>query len=73
MKHTQKQYSRRGFIEKTALLGAAGLVGPALHIQSKTMATPHMIHDDISLAQWALVDEIRDGKWKNLDFPRIAR
>ncbi len=29
--------------------------------------------DDISLAQWALVQEIRDGKWKNLDFPRIAR
>jgi len=29
--------------------------------------------DDISLAQWALVDEIRAGKWKNLDFPRIAR
>jgi len=25
------------------------------------------------LAQWALVDEIREGKWKNLDFPRIAR
>ena len=32
-----------------------------------------MTHDDISLAQWALVDEIRAGKWKNLDFPRIAR
>jgi L-ribulose-5-phosphate 3-epimerase len=29
--------------------------------------------DDISLAQWALVQEIREGKWKNLDFPRIAR
>jgi L-ribulose-5-phosphate 3-epimerase len=29
--------------------------------------------DDISLAQWALVDEIRDGQWKTLDFPRIAR
>src|SRR6476646_5503100 len=27
----------------------------------------------ISLAQWALVDEIRSGKWKTLDFPRIAR
>lgn len=32
-----------------------------------------MIKDDISLAQWALVDEIRNGKWKNLDFPKIAR
>jgi L-ribulose-5-phosphate 3-epimerase len=29
--------------------------------------------DDISLAQWALVDEVRAGKWKTLDFPRIAR
>ena len=29
--------------------------------------------DDISLAQWALVEEVRAGKWKNLDFPRIAR
>ena len=28
---------------------------------------------DISLAQWALVEEIRAGKWKNLDFPRVAR
>lgn len=29
--------------------------------------------NDISLAQWALVEEIRAGKWKTLDFPRIAR
>lgn len=29
--------------------------------------------DDISLAQWALVDEIRSGRWTTLDFPRIAR
>ena len=25
------------------------------------------------MAEWALVEEIRAGKWKNLDFPRIAR
>ena len=31
------------------------------------------MQNDISLAEWALVDEIREGKWKNLDFPRIAR
>jgi sugar phosphate isomerase/epimerase len=74
MKNAQKQYSRRGFIEKSALLGAAGLVAPVLNIKLKAMATPQMTHDDISLAQWALVKEIRDdGKWKNLDFPRIAR
>jgi L-ribulose-5-phosphate 3-epimerase len=29
--------------------------------------------DLISLAEWALVGEIRAGLWKNLDFPRIAR
>jgi L-ribulose-5-phosphate 3-epimerase len=29
--------------------------------------------NDISIAQWALVQEIRDGKWKTLDFPRVAR
>lgn len=32
-----------------------------------------MINDDISLAQWALIDEFRAGKWKTLDFPRLAR
>ena len=32
-----------------------------------------MQKNDISLAQWALVEELRAGKWKNLDFPRIAR
>ena len=29
--------------------------------------------DDISLAQWALVEEIRAGKWKTLDFPKVAK
>ena len=32
-----------------------------------------MVKDEISLAQWALVEEIRKGKWTTLDFPRIAR
>jgi L-ribulose-5-phosphate 3-epimerase len=32
-----------------------------------------IIKDDISLAQWSLVEEIRAGQWKTLDFPRIAR
>jgi sugar phosphate isomerase/epimerase len=73
MKNTQRNYSRRGFIEKTVLLGAAGLVAPAFDLHARDMATPRMLNNDISLAQWALVDEIRAGKWKNLDFPRIAR
>jgi len=29
--------------------------------------------DDISLAQWSLIDEWRAGKWKTLDIPRLAR
>jgi len=29
--------------------------------------------DDISIAQWALVDEIRQGLWTTLDFPKLAR
>ncbi|HEY2721851.1 MAG TPA: TIM barrel protein [Chitinophagaceae bacterium] len=36
------------------------------------MTTPSA-KNDISLAEWALVEEIRAGKWKNIDFPRIAR
>ncbi|MDE3213849.1 MAG: TIM barrel protein [Bacteroidota bacterium] len=32
-----------------------------------------MMKDDISIAEWALVEEIRAGLWKTLDFPRIGR
>lgn len=32
-----------------------------------------MAKDDISLAQWALVEEIKAGKWKTSDLPKIAR
>ncbi|GAC1706004.1 MAG: sugar phosphate isomerase/epimerase [Flavisolibacter sp.] len=28
---------------------------------------------NVSLAQWALVEEIRAGKWTTLDFPRVAK
>ncbi|MEP7373769.1 MAG: TIM barrel protein [Chitinophagaceae bacterium] len=37
------------------------------------MTFEQMPTPDISLAQWALVEELRAGKWNNLDFPRIAR
>ena len=30
-------------------------------------------HDDISLAQWSLIEEYRAGQWKTLDFPRLTR
>ena len=29
--------------------------------------------NDISLAQWSLIEEWRAGKWKTLDFPRLTR
>jgi sugar phosphate isomerase/epimerase len=64
---------RRKFLEYSAALGAAGMIIPSFNYKSATMASTHLKKDDISLAEWALVEEIRAGKWKNLDFPRIAR
>lgn len=32
-----------------------------------------MIKDDISLAQWSLVDEVKAGKWKTTEFARVAK
>ena len=55
------------------------MVSTSYMIESNAMASAvpsesaSPMKDGISLAQWALVDEIREGKWKNLDFPRIAR
>jgi hypothetical protein len=73
MKENIRKITRRGFIEKSAVLGAAGFLIPSIHKNSRVMATPRMTYDDISLAQWALVQEIRDGKWKTLDFAKVAR
>lgn len=64
---------RRKFIEKSLLLGAAGMVAPTMVGANEARATPRMTKDDISIAQWALVDEVRSGLWKTLDFPKIAR
>lgn len=65
--------NRRNFIEKSLVAGAAGIIAPSLYVPASAHPTPGMIRDDISLAQWALVHEIREGKWKTLDFPRIAK
>jgi hypothetical protein len=65
--------SRRNFIEKSMVMGAAGLVMPSALKSMGSMLEPRPVKDDISLAQWALVDEVTSGKWKTLDFPRIAR
>lgn len=69
--------NRRNFIERSAALGAAGLLTNSIMIDTYATGSPTDAaapkKDDISLAQWALVEEVRAGKWKNLDFPRIAR
>jgi len=64
--------SRRSFLERSLAAGAAGIMAPSL-LKAAPAPTPRLVKDDISLAQWALVDEIKAGKWKNLDFPKIAR
>jgi L-ribulose-5-phosphate 3-epimerase len=68
-----KNITRRNFIEKSIVLSAAGIAAPSVIGSSLSEATPRLIKDDISLAQWALVDEIKAGKWKTLDFAKIAR
>jgi L-ribulose-5-phosphate 3-epimerase len=68
-----KNITRRNFIEKSFVAGATGFVAPSMFGSALSEATPRLIKDDISLAQWALVDEIRAGKWKTLDFAKIAR
>jgi len=70
-----KNLNRREFLGKSLAAGAAGLVAPSLLHAGRFMAGPAGGNkkDDISLAQWALVREIRDGKWTNLDFPKVAR
>ncbi|MBK8884740.1 MAG: TIM barrel protein [Bacteroidales bacterium] len=65
--------TRRSFLEKSIAAGAAGIVAPAVLGSSLTEPMPRLIKDDISLAQWALVDEVKSGKWKTLDFAKIAR
>lgn len=65
--------TRRNFLEKSIMAGAAGLIAPSVNVTDSLKQTPGLIKDDISLAQWALVDEVRTGKWKTLDFAKIAR
>lgn len=71
-----KKVTRRGFIEKSLAIGAGTFIAPSLlKMQSASAATQStwIGKNDISLAQWALVGEVQSGKWKTLDFPRIAR
>lgn len=68
-------------------VGAAGVVASSLlgscvsqEDSKQSTASAPVIHkpempatDDISIAQWSLVDEIRQGLWTTLDFPKLAR
>jgi sugar phosphate isomerase/epimerase len=65
--------TRRDFFEKSMIIGAAGMVAPSLIESSFPSPTPRIVKDDISLAQWALVDEVKAGKWKTLDFAKVAK
>jgi L-ribulose-5-phosphate 3-epimerase len=65
--------SRRNFLEKSLTVSGALLAAPSVLNSVAMEPTPRLIKDDISLAQWALVDEVKAGKWKTLDFPKIAR
>jgi L-ribulose-5-phosphate 3-epimerase len=66
--------SRRRFLQKSVALSAAGLVVPSfIDLSSAGASSPRVHKNTIGIAQWALVNEIREGKWTNLDFPRIAR
>lgn len=65
--------NRRKFLETSAAIGAAGMIASSIIYKSNAMTSAQPFKDDISLAQWALVEEIRAGQWKNLDFPRVAR
>jgi hydroxypyruvate isomerase len=61
-------------MSKSLALGAGSLLAPSiLNLQPAIAESLRIRKNDISIAQWALVDEIRAGKWKTLDFPRIAR
>lgn len=65
--------NRRDFPGKSMALGATGLYAPAILNISEVFAGTQAVRDDISIAQWALVEEIRSGQWTTLGFPKIAR
>jgi L-ribulose-5-phosphate 3-epimerase len=65
--------TRRNFIEKSMVMGAAGIAAPSFLKAAALAPATRLVKDDISLAQWALVEEIQKGKWKTLDFPKVAR
>jgi L-ribulose-5-phosphate 3-epimerase len=69
-----EKVNRREFLGASVAVGVASSLGVVPAKGAAGSGGPKRpTKDDISLAQWALVQEIRDGKWKNSEFPRIAR
>ncbi len=67
-----EKLTRRNFLGKYLAAGAA--LGAATLTKNPTVtAALRTGKDDISLQEWALEGEIREGKWTTLDFARIAR
>jgi len=64
--------TRRNFLS-SSVAASIGLVSLNSFKIPSIAPTPRSVKDDISIAQWALVREIREGQWKTLDFPKIAR
>ena len=64
---------RREFLNTSLAFGAMGLIAPSMIAAPQKQSIPINRKDDISIAQWALVEEIRKGEWGTLDFPKIAR
>jgi hypothetical protein len=64
--------NRRSFVGKSLAL-SAGLLGTGSTGTTNALSSARATEDDISIAQWALVREIREGVWKTLDFPKVAR
>ena len=57
-----------------SIMGAAALASSSVAAAGRSLrTTARAAKDDISLAQWSLVEEVRAGKWKTVDFARIAR
>lgn len=64
---------RRKFITKSLTAGIAGTLAPGIIEKAMSAPSNRTAKDDISIAQWALVDEFKSGKLNTLDFPKVAR
>jgi len=69
--------NRREFLGRSVAAGVASSfvvsAGTSIAAARGAAGPKRPTKDDISLAQWALVSEIREGKWKNSEFPKVAR